>query len=64
MMVDIFEAVMICEGAIDVHSEDEVISAWQQIIDSGLVWELQGYFGRTAQNLIDSGVCTQQAGEG
>jgi len=56
MIMDIFEAVMICEGAIDVDSEEEMVSAWQRIIDDGLVWSLQGWFGRTAQGLIDSAV--------
>jgi hypothetical protein len=60
MIMDIFEAVMICEGAIDVDSEEEMVSAWQRIIDDGLVWSLQGWFGRTAQGLIDSGVCNQR----
>jgi hypothetical protein len=39
------------------HDEETLISAWQYLIDTGLAWRLQGSFGRTASNLIDSGVC-------
>ncbi len=55
-----FDAVMICEGVQEADEETR-IEAWQQIIDSGLVWKLQGFFGRTAQNLIDAGLCQRPA---
>lgn len=45
-----------CEG--EGASEEEQVEAWQYIIDKGLCWSLQGWFGRTAQALIDEGVCT------
>jgi hypothetical protein len=51
-----FEAVMIAEGAQDATREEQ-IAAWQHLINTGLCWQLQGFFGRTAQNLIDEGVC-------
>jgi hypothetical protein len=38
-------------------TEDESIALFQDLIDSGLVWSLQGHYGRTAQRLIDAGVC-------
>jgi hypothetical protein len=37
--------------------EDEVIRLFQNLIDSGLVWKLQGHYGRTARALIDAGLC-------
>lgn len=37
---------------------DDVISAFQDGIDTGMVWNLQGFYGRTAQALIDQGHCT------
>lgn len=40
------------------HDEETVISAWQYLIDTGLAWSLQGWYGRTASALIDNGVCT------
>lgn len=37
-------------------SEEEAIEFFQQIVDNGLVWTLQGSYGRTAQRLIDAGL--------
>ena len=39
-------------------TEDEVIEFFQGLIDSGLCWQLQGHYGRTAQSLIENGYCT------
>ena len=38
-------------------SEEEVIEGFQQLIDNGIVWSLQGHYGRTAATLIDAGLC-------
>lgn len=40
-----------------VLSEEEVIEGFQQLIDNGIVWSLQGHYGRTAATLIESGTC-------
>jgi len=61
--MDQYTAVMVAEGAIapegDTVEEQEeyILRAWQVIIDSGIVWQLQGYFGRTAHDLIQQGLC-------
>lgn len=39
--------------------EDEMISFFQELINSGVVWQLQGHYGRTASSLIKSGLCTK-----
>lgn len=53
-----YEATGLAEGFIEAESEEEVIGAWQHLIDTGLAWSLQGFFGRTAQSLIDEGICS------
>jgi hypothetical protein len=57
--MDSFNAVGIAEGFIEAESEEQVIEAWQHLIDTGLCWQLQGFFGRTAAALIERGICTQ-----
>lgn len=56
MAMNDYEAVMIAEG-VEPADEDERVEAWQRLIDTGLAWRLQGWFGRMAQALIDQGVC-------
>lgn len=43
------------DGSIFEH--DDIVAGFQQLINSGLVWKLQGVYGRTAQALIDLGEC-------
>ena len=54
--VDRYTAVGIAEGFIEAENEDQVLQAWQYLVDTGLAWQLQGFFGRTATNLIESGM--------
>ena len=58
--MDNLTAINICEGSQDA-TEDEVVAAWQHLIDTGLVWQLQGFYGRMAHELIEHGVCTAVA---
>lgn len=53
-----YEATGIAEGFIEPESEEQVIEAWQHLIDTGMAWKLQGWFGRNAMSLIEAGVCT------
>ena len=55
--MDNFTATMIAEGVEPAESEEQYIEAWQHLIDTGLAWSLQGFFGRTASDLIEQGVC-------
>ena len=52
-----YNAVGIAEGWIEAESEAQWIDAWQTLIDSGQAYQLQGWFGRTASQLIEEGVC-------
>ena len=52
--MDSYRAVALAEGFED-GTEEEILSAWQYLVDTGLAWRLQGWFGRTASALIDAG---------
>lgn len=54
--MDNFTAVGIAEGFVDAENEDQVIEAWQHLHDTGLAYRLQGWFGRTATQLIEQGI--------
>ena len=56
-MMSNLEAIDIAEGMRDAESNEQYIAAWQQLIDSGLAWSLQGSFGRRAAQLIENGIC-------
>lgn len=56
--MDIFKATMIVEGVEPEEYEGQVIDAWQHLIDTAVVWQLQGKYGRTAVQLIKYGYCT------
>jgi hypothetical protein len=53
---DLYHAAMVAEGAIEPRNETEYLAAWQTLVDTGLVWKLQGWFGRTAMDMIRAGV--------
>ena len=58
-----FDATMVAEGQDELAgfgvgelSEEDRLSAWQYLVDTGLAWSLQGSFGRTARHLIEQGL--------
>lgn len=53
--MDNYTAVAIAEGFEEAESQEQYLEAWQQLVDTGLAWQLQGWFGRTARALIDAG---------
>lgn len=36
---------------------DEQVATYQSLINSGTAWRLEGHVGRTAMDLIESGLC-------
>jgi len=56
--MDDFTAVAIAEGFEEPENDEQRIEAWQHLHDTGLAYQLQGWFGRTATDLIEQGVIT------
>ena len=54
--MDSYTATGIAEGWIESDSESQFLQAWQHLVDTGLAWSLQGWFGVTATALIDAGL--------
>ena len=58
------KAIGIAEGFVKTDSEEKYIEAWQYLLDTGLVWSLQGWFGRTAVAMIEAGqIIVKEVGE-
>lgn len=58
MTMTTYDACAVIEGFDgEEHTEDEILDAFQYLIDTGVVWQLQGFYGRTAAALIESGEC-------
>tara|TARA_Y100000114_G_scaffold106741_1_gene100000 strand:+ start:409 stop:582 length:174 start_codon:yes stop_codon:yes gene_type:complete len=54
--MDNYTAVGLAEGFIEAESKEQLVEAWQYLHDTNLAYQLQGWFGRTARNLISEGI--------
>lgn len=53
-MTDTLDRIIAYEqGELD---EDEVIDLFQDLVNTGLAWQLQGHYGRTAARLYEAGL--------
>ena len=50
--MDDLTAVLIAEGELNPTTKEQYLQAWQHLVDTGTVWSLQGWFGRTAMSMI------------
>lgn len=54
--MNLYRAVEIADGLVEPESEEEIIEAWQLLLDSGALLTLPGRYGRIAQSMIDDGL--------
>jgi len=54
--MDNFQAIGIAEGFIEADNEEQVIAAWQYLHDTKIGYGLQGFFGRTLNQLLEEGI--------
>ena len=59
-MPSLLDLVSIVEGIEDA-TVDQQLTAWQELIDTGMVDLLQGWYGRTARQLIEQGLLSPPA---
>jgi len=56
-----FEAIGYAEGFLEPDNKEEILEAWQHLVNTGLAWSLQGWFGRNAKRMIEEGIINERA---
>ncbi len=54
-MPDVDKIIAYENGELD---DEGIVELFQSLVDSGLAWQLQGSYGRTAEYLISEGLVT------
>lgn len=54
-----YMATGLAEGFEESENDEQITAAWQYLHDTGLAYSLQGWFGRTAQALLEAEVISQ-----
>ena len=49
---------LLVSEADEIMETDDIIEAYQFLIDNGIIWVMEGTYGRMAEYLIDYGLCT------
>lgn len=55
-MTDFSQLLAYEQGELD---HDETVAMFQELIDTGLAWKLQGTYGRIAMDLLEAGECVR-----
>ena len=55
------QAFVIAYESGEIEDTAEIVEGFQSLIDSGLIFHLQGCYGRTAAYFIRTGVCTPRS---
>ncbi len=59
-ITDLYTACSIVEGfSGEEHTARETLEAWAYLVATGHCWKLQGWYGRNASHLIESGIITK-----
>ena len=56
-------AISVLEGMEPCEDYEEIVEAWQFLINNGVCWQLQGQYGRAAMQMIEAGLCTLPEGK-
>jgi len=57
--LDSYKATGLAEGFIESDDSMDILKAWSYLGQSGLAFQLQGWFGRNLESLVESGYLNQ-----